>query len=150
MAIEWIKANLALKYAAYGLKDRFDLWRGALEPGRILHEFGFVRMDLRRHPESYREIIRGLYRAMADYAPASYDGPVLVVRATSAPDAASGPADLGWGELAAGGARTFDVAADHLGIVHDDAAIAETAAFLSRALNARAPVKASAALAEAF
>ncbi len=116
--------------AKFAFQTARDAWiRRRAETGRaeILAAKGYLRIDLKGHPESYRFILKGLYRAMIEYQPSRYPGGVTVLRATSRKLPAGYPPDFGWGRYADGGVRMLDIATDHLAMVREDAAAAQTA-----------------------
>lgn len=137
----WRTAPLAEARRVVGFTRRN--WRvllgGAPDPD-ILHVYGQVPMYLREHPKGCRDIIRGLYRAMTDYHPEPWSGPLLprrivVVRGTLERRFRGFPADLGWRHLIPH-CDLVDVSGQHLGMMTDHAAVRQLAAAMRRGLIA--------------
>ncbi len=105
------------------------------DPSMLLSEPGFIRMDLTKHPEPYRYIIRHLYRAMVDYEPGLYSGNLTLFQATD--QLLFGvPKDFGWGTYTKGRVDVIRITGDHLEMVRDDRATKEVAKSLDRILAA--------------
>ncbi len=102
-------------------------------PDMVLTCPGYATFHLSNHPIAVRDIIRALYAMMIAYRPAPYSGPVLVLRA--ALPKPTGRPDLGWSRFVAGSVMSADVAADHLGLVREDAAARQVAEHIEKALQ---------------
>ncbi len=100
----------------------------------VLHEAGFVRMELANYPAKQRPIVEMLYRAMVEYEPSSYPGRVSVFRANDRAMFDCTPHDLGWGRYASD-VRVHMVPGDHLEMVRDRRATAEVARILQTLID---------------
>lgn len=90
------------------------------QPSDVLHRLGFLRLDLSRHPDGYRPILRRLYRLYSHHRPVRVPGPVTVVIAEATRRTAPGP-DLGWSRCVMGDVSHVSVPGDHLGMLRDPA-----------------------------
>ena len=130
-----VEAVREFKIRQHDLLKKAVFGHPADDPSVILSVPGFVRMDLTKHPESYRHIIRHLYRAMVDYEPGPYAGHLTLFRSMNRGFAAA-PADLGWGPYARGCVDVIRITGDHLDMVRDDRAAMAVAERLDRILSA--------------
>ena len=105
------------------------------DPSMILHVPGFIRMDLTKHPESYRYIIRHLYRAMVEYEPGPYNGHLTLFRTMDSRLLAGVPSHLGWASYAKGRLDVIRLVGDHLDLVRDAHAAAQVAERLNQILS---------------
>jgi len=101
----------------------------------ILHEPGFARFDLSRHPPLLRSVIRELYRAMVAYHPSTYSGRVTLFVAIDQSQLGGGIPDLGWSQFVSGGIDIVPVTADHLGVVSDKDVTAKVAQIVQTRLD---------------
>lgn len=102
-------------------------WKRLLPGGQnplILHRYGQIRMDLSRHAEAHRMIIRQLYGKMATYRPRPWTGSATVFRAK---ELRWGHRldDLGWSSMIDGPLSLITVPGDHLTMLSnpDNAAV---------------------------
>lgn len=91
-------------------------WRRLLlgqEEPELLAAYGISRIDLRKHPESYRHIIRGNHAALQRYRAGSTNAPTTLLRAMQ--DSGDWSEDgMGWRDLVSAPFRVIDVPGDHL------------------------------------
>jgi thioesterase domain-containing protein len=85
----------------------------------ILSAYGIKNIDLSKHPESYRYIIRSLYTAMISYDPEISEVPTTLLRAKDRSDSYALGRDLRWGKVAIGPFRVVSVPGDHLSMLRD-------------------------------
>lgn len=97
--------------------NRRRLLFGKQEPD-MLAAYGVSRMDLTRHPESYREIIRCNYAALLDYRPKPATAPTILLRAMHEPRSLNDKA-MGWQEYMAGPFQVIGVPGDHLSMLRE-------------------------------
>lgn len=130
-----IKAALHRPLAEVNTAIRF-LWRnrrrflGQREP-YVLHRYGHLRIDLSRHPEGHRPVIRGLYRALVAYRPEPWPtsmraGRTVLIRAGSEQRRAGVPDDLGWRRLTPT-CEVVHVTGDHLSMLREAGNAAQVA-----------------------
>jgi thioesterase domain-containing protein len=107
---------LALRYLKKNWRDLIRLRR---DPN-ILRRYGLIRMDLNRHPDAYRNIIRCLYGALERYRPEPWSrGPVTLFRAKNERFQWCHARDLGWRRLVGEALDIVDVPGDHLSMLGD-------------------------------
>ncbi|MEX1036419.1 MAG: hypothetical protein WDZ54_10715 [Sneathiella sp.] len=113
----------------YAARYAFRNWRSLL-PGSsdplILHRYGQIRMDLGKHAEAHRTIIRQMYAKMAQYHPRPWTGSATLFRAEEV-QWGNRLDDLGWGHLIDGPLTLVNVPGDHLSMLRT----AENAAVLA-------------------
>jgi len=87
----------------------------------ILNEYGQIRFDLSQHPESYRHIIRQMYRMMSEYNPREWEAGAAIVLKAGQNNAAwnYGIGDLGWNRFIHGPVIMHNVPGDHLSMLRD-------------------------------
>jgi len=87
----------------------------------ILHKYGQISFDLNRHPESYRHIIRQMYRMMSKYTPREWEtGAAAVLRAEQNNNVWNyGNGNLGWSRFIHGPVTIHNVPGDHLSMLRD-------------------------------
>lgn len=79
---------------------------------------GFIRIDLSRHPEGYRPILRRFYGLFARYRPGRWPGATTLVVADGV--SRNGlPRDLGWGTYISR-LDHVTVPGDHMSMLHDE------------------------------
>ena len=105
MLFQYLKANWR----------RFLL--GRKEPD-VLSAYGVIRMDLRSHPESYREIIRCNYDALLHYVPQPASAATVLMRAMQG-SRYNEERGGGWEELVSGPFEVIDVPGDHLSMLRE-------------------------------
>jgi len=101
-----------------------DIPDGASLPeatGNILHEPGFLRVDLSRIPPALHGTLRVWYAAMVRYEPTPYSGSLSIIRSKKRRLLARPNRHLGWDRYVTGPLRVFEVDGDHLAMVNDDA-----------------------------
>ncbi len=116
----------------FAVRNRRRILGGQPAPD-ILHRYGQIRMNLSRHPEGHRQIIRMLYNALGPFRLTPWkDGRVILIRAADRNGARGVPDDLGW-RLVAPACEVRTVETDHLGLLRDPACVAAIAAMMSAA-----------------
>lgn len=90
------------------------------KPSDVLHRPGFLRLDLSKHPDGYRPILRRMYRLYSHHRPARVPGPVTVVIAEDSRRSLPN-SDLGWSRCVTGDVSCVTVPGDHLGMLRDPA-----------------------------
>jgi thioesterase domain-containing protein/acyl carrier protein len=70
-------------------------------------------------PEAYRAVIRANERALSLYEPTAYAGSVVLFRAMSGEGVRGPDGTMGWGNVASGGVKTYDVPGNHLSILNE-------------------------------
>lgn len=119
--------------AKYVLANWRRLLLGRPAP-EVLSAYRVVRFDLRKHPESYRDIIRRNYASMLRYRPEPTAAPVTVLRAIGEIDRHS-EHGLGWQDLVSGRFRNIDVPGDHLSMLRQP----ENAKFIADLIRSDLP-----------
>lgn len=121
-------ASLASKLASPGkslmaARDGVvEMLRSLLNPRatpKVLHRFGYLRIDLEKHPQSYREIITGFYRMLTKYRPHPSDLDITIFTAVENPLTQRWGHDLGWSKYSSGTLRMVPVSGDHLTMIRD-------------------------------
>lgn len=90
-------ALLASDIARFAWKNRRRYLGLGADPA-ILHRFRLASIDLSRHPDSYRGIIRHFYTTLAGFEPGRWDGSATVVVAEDHRRSRGLPDDLGWSD----------------------------------------------------
>jgi thioesterase domain-containing protein len=86
---------------------------------RALISSSEVGVDIRdalgvwRFPDQHRRFLETHSRALANYKPREYDGPITLIRARTLPLTSLQPHDLGWKKLAKGGLEVRVIAGAH-------------------------------------
>ena len=79
----------------------------------------FIRINVSRHPEGYRPILRRFYTLFSRYRPGRYSGAATLAVADGRPRLGY-PPDLGWGAYIAPHLDCVTVPGDHLSMIRDD------------------------------
>ncbi|MGI1661763.1 thioesterase domain-containing protein [Palleronia sp. KMU-117] len=85
----------------------------------VLSAYGIWRIDLSRHPESYRTVMRFLYEAFRLYRPAPSSAPATVLRASGSHYRDWLGDSLGWSDMVRGPVTVHTVPGDHLSMLND-------------------------------
>lgn len=85
----------------------------------LLSAYKFGKIDLSKHPEAYRYIIKSLYTAMISYDPEISEVPTTLLRAKDRSGSYVLGQDLRWGKVAKGPFRVVSVPGDHQSMLRD-------------------------------
>jgi thioesterase domain-containing protein len=114
----WILDMVAHPKISWRSLLRYARTRVSRRRADVLVHPAFIWIDLSRHPESYRPILRRFYALFSRYRPGRWSGATtLVVADGSCRNGA--PQDLGWGSYISCLDR-ITVPGDHLSMIHDD------------------------------
>ncbi|HLG68842.1 MAG TPA: thioesterase domain-containing protein, partial [Chloroflexota bacterium] len=125
-AEDWLRRRHEIRIAglrarARMLRHRFLKRIGKAPEDPRLELFGDLWhiWELDAFPEEFRRFVETQFRAVLHYAPGLYDGRVTLFRARVQRPFALLPPDLGWRQLAIGGAEIHVVPGDHASILHE-------------------------------
>jgi thioesterase domain-containing protein len=117
-------AQSPLREILYAIRYLSNNWTnlvmGKTDP-LMLRKYGQIRFDLSQHPESYRYVIRQLFKMMSAYNPRKWEvGEAIILKARQNNGLWNyGTGDLGWHKFISGPITTLDVPGDHLSMLRD-------------------------------
>ncbi|WP_420854558.1 thioesterase domain-containing protein [Sneathiella marina] len=131
-----------LQELLYAIRYLGSNWRRLISRNidpMMLHKYGQIGFDLNRHPESYRHIIRQMYKMMSTYNPREWKtGSAIVLKAGQNNKIwRYGNGDLGWDKFIHGSVTTHNVPGDHLSMLRDPDCASVLANILGNLIGAK-------------